>query len=122
MPSAAAADRITGRLSLAGWLIPHVHALLLKHYCGHAPFAEVCLTLREAFGPWPGPAADASLQDAQRRHPTEWSRRTELVLPDHDQAKEADPLVGVHDELRLARLSRQKRLEQGKKTVIGTPT
>ncbi len=58
----------------------------------------------------------------ERRHPTEWSRRTELVLPDHDQAKEADPLVGVHDELRLARLSRQKRLEQGKKTVIGTPT
>ena len=37
MPSAAAADRITGRLCLAGWLIPHVHALLLKHYCGHAP-------------------------------------------------------------------------------------
>ena len=58
----------------------------------------------------------------ERRHPTEWSRRTELVLPDHDQAKEVDPLVGVHDELRLARLSRQKRLEQGKKTVIGTPT
>ena len=58
----------------------------------------------------------------ERRHPMDWSRRTELVLPDHDQAKEADPLVGVHDELRLARLSRQKRLEQGKKTVIGTPT
>ena len=34
---------------------------------------------------------------------SDWSRRTELVLPDHDQAKEADPLVGVHDELRLAR-------------------
>ena len=50
----------------------------------------------------------------ERRHPTDWSRRTELVLPEHDQAKEADPLVGVHDELRLARLSRQKRL--GKST------
>ena len=37
MPSAAAADRITGRRRLAGGLIPHVHALLLKHYCGHAP-------------------------------------------------------------------------------------
>ena len=47
----------------------------------------------------------------ERRHPTDWSRRTELVLPDHDQAKEADPLVGVHDELRLARLARQKRLQ-----------
>ena len=46
----------------------------------------------------------------ERRHPADWSRRTELVLPDHDQAAEADPLVGVHDELRLARLSRQKRL------------
>ena len=50
----------------------------------------------------------------ERRHPADWSRRTELVLPDHDQAKEADPLVGVHDELRLARLSRQKWL--GKST------
>ena len=48
----------------------------------------------------------------ERRHPTDWSRRTELVLPDdHEQAVEADPLVGVHDELRLAR-QRQKR--QGK--------
>ena len=48
----------------------------------------------------------------ERRHPADWSRRTELVLPDHEQAVEADPLVGVHDELRLARLARQKR--QGK--------
>ena len=43
---------------------------------------------------------------------TDWSRRTELVLADHEQATEADPLVGVHDELRLARLARQK--QQGK--------
>ena len=41
----------------------------------------------------------------ERRHPTDWSRRTELVLADHEQAVEADPLVGVHDELRLARLA-----------------
>ena len=34
----------------------------------------------------------------ERRHPADWSRRTELVLPDHEQAVEADPLVGVHDE------------------------
>ena len=40
-----------------------------------------------------------------------WSRRTELVLAD-EQAAEVDPLVGVHDELRLARLARQK--QQGK--------
>ena len=38
-------------------------------------------------------------------------RRTELVLPD-EQAAKVDPLVGVHDELRLARLARQK--QQGK--------
>ena len=38
----------------------------------------------------------------ERRHPADWSR----------QAVEADPLVGVHDELRLARLARQK--QQGK--------
>ena len=36
---------------------------------------------------------------AAGRHPAEWSRRTELVVPDHEQAAEADPLVGVHDEL-----------------------
>ena len=32
-----------------------------------------------------------------------------LVVPDHDQAAAVDPLVGVHDELRLARLARQKQ-------------
>ena len=47
----------------------------------------------------------------ERRHPADWSRRTELVLPD-EQAAKVDPLVGVHDELRLARLERQK--QQGK--------
>ena len=47
----------------------------------------------------------------ERRHPADWSRRTELVVAD-DQAEKVDPLVGVHDELRLARLARQK--EQGR--------
>ena len=47
----------------------------------------------------------------ERRHPANWSRRTELVLPD-EQAAKVDPLVGVHDELRLARLAHQK--QQGK--------
>ena len=47
----------------------------------------------------------------ERRHPADWSRRTELVLPD-EQAAKVDPLVGVHDELWLARLARQK--QQGK--------
>ena len=47
----------------------------------------------------------------ERRHPADWSRRTELVLAD-DQTAKVDPLVGVHDELRLARLARQK--QQGK--------
>ena len=47
----------------------------------------------------------------ERRHPADWSRRTELVLPD-EQAAKVDPLVGVHDELRLARLAHQK--QQGK--------
>ena len=46
----------------------------------------------------------------EQRHPADWSRRTELVLPDEQAA--VDPLVGVHDELRLARLARQK--QQGK--------
>ena len=49
----------------------------------------------------------------ERRHPADWSRRTELVLPDHEQAAEADPLIGVHNELLLARLARQKRLAAG---------
>ena len=83
------------------------------------------IDLLGALGLIPVPVAIDDLGHAwflERRYPMDWSRRTELVLPDHDQAKEADPLVGVHDELRLARLSRQKRLEQGKKTVIGTPT
>ena len=48
----------------------------------------------------------------ERRHPMEWSRRTELVLPDHEKAAEAVPLVGVHDELRLARLARQKQQDK----------
>ena len=65
-------------------------------------------TVRERFTP-PDWRADGWF--LERRHPADWSRRTELVLPDHEKAAEADPLVGVHDELRLARL-RQKR--QGK--------
>ena len=48
----------------------------------------------------------------ERRHLTDWSRRTELVLPNHEQAAAVDPLVGVHDELRLAHLAHQK--QQGK--------
>ena len=59
-------------------------------------------TVRERFTP-PDWRADGWF--LERRHPAEWSRRTELVVLDHDQAAEADPLVGVHDELRLARLS-----------------
>ena len=65
----------------------------------------VTTTVRERFTP---PDWHADGWFLERRHPADWSRRTELVLPDHDQAKEADPLVGVHDELRLARLSHQK--------------
>ena len=66
-------------------------------------------TVRERYTP-PDWRADGWF--LERRHPTDWSRRTEFVLPDHEQAAEADPLVGVHDELRLARLARQK--QQGK--------
>ena len=44
----------------------------------------------------------------ERRHPADWSRRTELVMAD-DPTEKVDPLVGVHDELRLARLERQKQ-------------
>ena len=47
----------------------------------------------------------------ERRHPANWSRRTELVLPDEQAAE--DPLIGVHNELLLARLARQKRLAAG---------
>ena len=50
-------------------------------------------------------------RDRRRRHPADWSRRTELVLPDEQAAE--DPLIGVHNELRLARLARQKRLAAG---------
>ena len=67
-------------------------------------------TVRERFTP-PDWRADGWF--LERRHPAEWSRRTELVVPDHDQAAAVDPLVGVHDELLLARLARQKR--QGRK-------
>ena len=66
-------------------------------------------TVRER---WTPPDWHADGWFLERRHPTDWSRRTELVLPDHEQAAEVDPLVGVHDELRLARLARQK--QQGK--------
>ena len=55
-------------------------------------------TVRERYTP-PDWRADGWF--LERRHPTDWSRRTELVLPDHEQAAEADPLVGVHDELRV---------------------
>ena len=65
-------------------------------------------TVRERFTP-PDWRADGWF--LKRRHPTDWSRRAELVMPDHEKAA-VDPLVGVHDELRLARLARQK--EQGK--------
>ena len=65
--------------------------------------------MRERFTP-PDWRADGWF--LERRHPADWSRRTELVLPDHDQAKEADPLVGVHDELRLARLSQAETVRQ----------
>ena len=67
-------------------------------------------TVRER---WTPPDWHADGWFLERRHPADWSRRTEVVLPDHEQkATEADPLVGVHDELRLARLARQK--QQGK--------
>ena len=57
------------------------------------------------------PAWQAYAWLLERRHPADWSRRTELVMAD-DPAAKVDPLVGVHDELRLARLERQK--QQGK--------
>ena len=66
-------------------------------------------TVRER---WTPPDWHADGWFLERRHPAEWSRRTELVLPDHEQAAKVDPIVGVHDELRLARLERQK--QQGK--------
>ena len=69
----------------------------------------VTITVRER---WTPPDWRADGWFLERRHPADWSRRTELVMADHEQAAEADPLVGVHDELRLARLARQK--QQGK--------
>ena len=69
----------------------------------------VTTTVRER---WTPPDWRADGWFLERRHPADWSRRTEVVIPDHEQAAEADPLVGVHDELRLARLARQK--QQGK--------
>ena len=68
----------------------------------------VTTTVRERFT---APDWHADGWFLERRHPANWSRRTELVLPD-EQAAKVDPLVGVHDELRLARLARQK--QQGK--------
>ena len=64
----------------------------------------VTTTVRER---WTPPDWHADGWFLERRHPAGWSRRTELVVPDHDQAAEVDPLVGVHDELRLARLARR---------------
>ena len=66
-------------------------------------------TVRERYTP-PDWRADGWF--LERRQPADWSRRSLLVLPDHEQAAAVDPLVGVHDELRLARLARQK--QQGK--------
>ena len=71
-------------------------------------------TVRERYTP-PDWRADGWF--LERRHPTDWSRRTELVMPDHEKAVEADPLVGVHDELRLARLARLARQKQQGKSV-----
>ena len=69
--------------------------------------------MRERYTP-PDWRADGAAVSGDGGSPADWSRRTETyVLPDHEQAAEADPLVGVHDELRLARLARQKR--QGRK-------
>ena len=74
-----------------------------------AKSGAITTTVRER---WTPPDWHADGWFLERRHPADWSRRTELVMPDHEQAAEADPLVGVHDELRLARLARQK--QQGK--------
>ena len=55
-------------------------------------------TVRER---WTPPDWHADGWFLERRHPADWSRHTELVLPD-EQAAKVDPLVGVHDELRHA--------------------
>ena len=66
-------------------------------------------TVRERWSP-PDWRADGWF--LERRHPAEWSQHAEVSLVDHEA--EVDPLVGVHDELRLARLARQKQLDQEK--------
>ena len=71
---------------------------------------DLCLQMVVTHRPQPA-AWQAYAWLLERRHPADWSRRTELVLPD-EQAAKVDPLVGVYDELRLARLARQK--QQGK--------
>ena len=57
-----------------------------------AKSGTITTTVRERFTP-PDWRADGWF--LERRHPAEWSRRTELVVPDHDQAAAVDPLVGV---------------------------
>ena len=66
----------------------------------------ITTTVRER---WTPPDWRADGWFLERRHPADWSRRTEVALLDDGQVAEVDPLVGVHDELRLARLERQKR-------------
>ena len=52
----------------------------------------VTTTVRER---WTPPDWRADGWFLERRHPAEWSRRTEFVLPDDEQVKEVDPLVGL---------------------------
>ena len=51
----------------------------------------VTTTVRER---WTPPDWHADGWFLERRHPADWSRRTLHSLPDHEQAVEADPLVG----------------------------
>ena len=74
-----------------------------------AQSGAVTTTVRERYTP-PDWRADGWF--LERRHPADWSRRTEVAVLDHEQAAEVDPLVGVHDELRLARLARQKQQDK----------